>query len=213
MLALDHIVFAGSDVHDLSADYGHVALKSIKGGEHDDWGTHNFLAYFSNNCYIEWLAVNDATVARSSDNPLIQHLVHVLDNQKQGPFQIALRTTKLDTFVKHFEDNNIPFIGPVHGKRMKPDGTLLQGRMLFPTYNYDEETLPFLIEWGESEAERFDISLVNSQAITEIQLGSLSKERFQQIYQIRSRVKSRPVRLKNTTVTFTRDGKISMNVV
>src|SRR5699024_3297387 len=179
--------------HDLSADYGHVALKSIKGGEHDDWGTHNFLAYFSNNCYIEWLAVNDATVARSSDNPLIQHLVHVLDNQKQGPFQIALRTTKLDTFVKHFEDNNIPFIGPVHGKRMKPDGTLLQ--------------------WGESEAERFDISLVNSQAITEIQLGSLSKERFQQIYQIRSRVKSRPVRLKNTTVTFTGNGKISMNVV
>lgn len=213
MLALDHIVFAGSDVHDLSADYGHVAFKSIKGGEHDVWGTHNFLAYFSNNCYIEWLAVNDATLARSSDNPLIEHLVHVLDTQKQGPFQVALRTTKMDTFVKHFNEKNIPHIGPINGQRLKPDGSLLQWRMLFPTYNYEEETLPFLIEWSESEAKRFDISLVNSQAITEIKLGGLSKERFQEIYLPKNRIKSRPVHLKNTKVTFTRDGKLNMRVV
>ena len=47
MLALDHIVFAGRDIQTATKEYRNIALKSVKDGEHDDWGTYNYLAYFS----------------------------------------------------------------------------------------------------------------------------------------------------------------------
>lgn len=213
MLSLDHIVFAGNDLQAATKNYGNIPLKSVKGGDHENWGTHNYLAYFSNNCYIEWLGVKDVEKAKTSTNPLIQHLVHVLSKEKHGPFQVALRTTKLDEYVAHFKQNNIPFTGPVDGERQKPDGSTLRWRMLFPTYHYEEETLPFLIEWSESEAKRFDVSLINSQAVSDVLIGNLSKERYQEIYQLRSIIKPRPVRLRNTNVKFTKDGKLSMNVM
>lgn len=168
MLSLDHIVFAGKDLQAATKEYGNIAFKSIKGGEHNHWGTYNYLAYFSNSCYIEWLGIHDIDIAERSDNPLIQHLVHALSTKNQGPFQLALRTTKLDNYVTHFEENNIPYTGPIKGERSKPDGSILRWRMLFPTYDFAKETLPFLIEWNEPESERFDVSLVNSQAITAI---------------------------------------------
>lgn len=85
---------------------------------------------------IEWLGIRTLKKAEQSDNPLVQHLVHTLSNQKQGPFQFALRTTKLDAYVDHFKQNNIPFTGPITGERLKPDGTTLRWRMLFPTKHY-----------------------------------------------------------------------------
>jgi len=214
MLSLDHIVFAGRDIQAATKEYGDIALKSVKGGEHVNWGTYNYLAYFSNNCYLEWLTIYDAEKAEASENPLIQHLVHVLTTKKQGPFQFALRTTDLDAYVDHFQKNQIEFFGPIDASRQRPDGSILRWRMLFPTYDYSKETLPFLIEWGESESERFDVSLVNSQAITEIQFGGIDKERFQQIYQLRPRPKTRnrTFRLKNATIKFSNDPSFSMTV-
>lgn len=212
MLSLDHIVFAGNDLQAATKEYGNIALKSVKGGEHDNWGTYNYLAYFSNNCYIEWLGINDVSKAQASENPLIQHLVHVLSTKSQGPFQFALRTTKLDAYVEHFKANNISFTGPVHGERLKPDGTTLRWRMLFPTYDYEQETLPFLIEWGQSEAERFDVSLINSQAITNISFGGIDKELFQHIYQLRPRARNRQVRLRNAQLEFKNDGALGMSI-
>lgn len=212
MLSLDHIVFSGSDLQAATKDYGNIPLKTIKGGTHENWGTHNYLAYFANNCYIEWLGIKDFTKADSSANPLIKHLIYAISQNEQGPFQFALRTTKLDAYVDHFQENNIPFVGPVDGERQKPDGSILRWRMLFPTYNYDEETLPFLIEWSETESKRFDVSLINSQTVAEILIGNLSKERYQEIYQLRNRVISRTVRLRNTSIKFTGDGTLSMNV-
>lgn len=213
MLSLDHIVFAGRDLQSATKEYGNLALKSVKGGEHKSWGTYNYLAYFSNSCYIEWLGIHNVELAEQSENPLIQHLVYTLSTQKQGPFQMALRTTKLDDYVQHFEDNNIPFTGPIAGQREKQDGSTLHWRMLFPTYDFTKETLPFLIEWGQSEAERFDVSLMNSQAITSIEFGGVEEERFQEIYQLRPRARQRKFRLKNAKMKFTKDKALQVNIV
>lgn len=210
MLSLDHIVFAGKDIETARKEYGNIALKSIKGGEHDHWGTYNYLAYFSNSCYIEWLGVRDLEKAEQSDNPLIQHLVHTLSTEKQGAFQFALRTTKLDAYVDHFIEKKIPFTGPIHGERVKQDGSTLRWRMLFPTYNMTTETLPFLIEWNQPEAERFDISLINSQALTKIKFAGMDQERFQAIYQLRPRARNRTFRLTNASIEIVHDGKLQM---
>src|SRR5699024_1051550 len=148
MLALDHVVIAGNDAETASAQYGNqFTIKAVKGGEHTNWGTYNYLAYFSNDSYLEWLGISDLAKATDTDNPLIQHLVFMIENDLPGPFQFALRTNELNSYISHFDKENISYTGPVSGERIKPDGTALKWRMLFPHYDHSEEILPFLIEW------------------------------------------------------------------
>jgi len=126
MLSLDHIVISSSNIEEAARKFRkEFSIETTKGGQHDVWGTYNHLAYFANDCYIEWLGMKDADVARHSDNPLIRHLVHIMDNDRHGSFQFALRTNRMDEFVSHFQNEKIPFVGPVEGKRRKPDGKLL----------------------------------------------------------------------------------------
>ena len=149
MLALDHLVISVKDAEKAN-EYArkHLSIKAIKGGNHEQWGTYNYLAYFSNTSYIEWLAIHDEDKARSVDNPLIQHLLHVQEEKREPTtFQFALRTNQLDSYVEHFKQEQIPFKGPFNGHRVKPDGTELRWRMLFPKYDFKTEMLPFLIEW------------------------------------------------------------------
>src|SRR5699024_11824983 len=80
MLALDHIVISGTNVKQASEQDGkQLSIKAVKGGEHENWGTYNYLAYFSNSCYIEWLGIHDLQRAKQVEIPLIQHLVHTVE--------------------------------------------------------------------------------------------------------------------------------------
>lgn len=183
MLALDHIVFAGNDIEKASTTYSEkYGLKTIRGGEHTNWGTYNYLAHFSNNCYIEWLGIYDKQRAQQSNNPLISHLVYVLEQGMLGPFQFAFRTNILDEYVEHFKRNDIPFHGPIQGQRKKPNGETLTWRMVFPTYDHTKEMLPFLIEWDQPEEKRIDVSLLNSTAVSTIHYGGVPMDRFLHLY-------------------------------
>lgn len=201
MLALDHIVFAGAQKDFSEEEYGQgSSIKAVKGGDHEIWGTYNYLAHFSNDSYLEWLGVRDYEKARQSENPLIKHLIYVQDHNEVGPFQFALRTNQLDKFITHFKQNDIPYKGPFYGSREKPDGTQLKWRMLFPDYDYRKEVLPFLIEW---ESPNFISSLYNPQSITAINIGSISTQEFRHIYHLKPRklLKNRVV-LQNAKITF-----------
>lgn len=215
MLALDHIVIAGRNAEEDSITYNkQMAIKAIKGGEHENWGTYNYLAHFSNESYIEWLGIRDDEAAKSSDNPLIQHLVYVLDQKTPGPFQFALRTNRMDDYVQHFKDNNIPFKGPFPGQRKRPDGTLLTWRMLFPMYDYKREMLPFLIEWGDTHSNMETKSLANSQAITKIFYNGSDKRTFTHIYQLKLRKSfSNQYSLINSKIIFRDNEKFSFQLV
>ncbi|MDY0406910.1 VOC family protein [Virgibacillus sp. 179-BFC.A HS] len=202
MLALDHIVISGKNAKSASSNYGRqFSIKAIKGGEHKNWGTYNYLAYFSNESYIEWLGVSDESKLKTADNPLIHHLFSVLEENKEPiAFQFALRTNEMDDYVTHFKQNNIPFTGPVDGRRTRPDGTELKWRMLFPTFDYKAELLPFLIEW---ETPNTAFSLSNPQAITRIDLAGISKERFAEVYRLKSRrIYKNFLPLQNTKIYF-----------
>src|SRR5690625_6093682 len=95
MLYLDHIIWTGDNIEKVSDQYGKdFAVKSVKGGEHEDWGTFNYLTHMSNNCYLEWLGIRDMKRAEMQEMPLIQHLTYALNNGIHGPFQFALRTNK-----------------------------------------------------------------------------------------------------------------------
>lgn len=215
MLELDHIVFAGKDIVEASAAYGDkFKVIAIKGGEHEQWGTYNYLAYMLNDCYVEWLGVRDFDRVKQSELPLIKHLSYLLERDIQGPFQLALRTDQMDEYIEHFTENDIPFTGPFSAERVEPDGTKLTWRMLFPTYDCTRETLPFLIEWDQPLEKRVDQTLVNTKTITQIDYGGTGKERFKKIYDIsnKKRLMERSL-LKNTKLNFTNSGFITFNIV
>lgn len=210
MLALDHIIFAGTQKDFSEEEYGQgSSIKAVKGGDHEIWGTYNYLAHFSNDSYIEWLGIKDYGKAKQVDIPLIKHLIYAADEGTNGPIQFALRTNQIDSFVAHFEKNEIPFKGPFNAQRTKPDGTILKWRMLFPEYDYKQEILPFLIEWGTPNQVS---SLFNPQAITSVTMN-INIEKFRRFYQLKPRklLKNRIV-LQNTKIFFSQDGPLRFTI-
>src|SRR5690625_4867108 len=132
MLAIDHIVIVAKDPAKAAEAFGKKhGLKTLEGGRHTNWGTYNHLAYFSNDCYIEWLGIFDQSLAAQSDNPLVQLLVKAIDGHFEGPIQFALRTNEMDMYLERFLETDIAYTGPIPGSRQKPDGAMLEWRMLF----------------------------------------------------------------------------------
>lgn len=214
LLALDHIVIAGKNAEDDSLSYNkRFAVKAVKGGEHANWGTYNYLAYFSNQAYIEWLGIQNYEIAKKSDNPLIKHLVYMLDQNKTGPFQFALRTDQMDDYIEHFKNNHISFDGPYAGERRKPDGTLISWRMLFPQYDIENEMLPFLIEWNNPPGGPFVQSLANPQLISKLNFGGVDKATFMKIYQLKTKkILSNHFTLQNTKLAFQEGTSLSFDL-
>ncbi|MFD1038338.1 VOC family protein [Virgibacillus byunsanensis] len=184
MLAIDHIVIATKDPAHAAQNFEqNYNVNTIQGGKHEKWGTYNYLAYFSNDSYIEWIGIFDKNIASASDNPLIQQLVSALSTDVEGPIQYALRTTKMDDYMVHLHASNINYIGPIPGSRKKPDGSTLEWRMLFPSVN-NNMILPFLIEWGSIKNVPQDERLINSQHLRSVNFGVEEKEIFKHIYMI-----------------------------
>lgn len=215
MLALDHFVIAADNAAIASAQYSsQYSIKAIKGGEHDQWGTYNYLAYFSNNCYIEWIDISNFNIARKSSNPLIKHLVHLRENDETGLFQYAFRTNDLYKYINHFNKNNIPFEGPFKGERERPDGSILSWKMLFPTYDYKKEILPFLIEWDTPISERINPSLLNAQAIESIYFGAYNPKKFNNIYRLKFKsMYKNGIPLSNTKFHYSKEHKLKFTLV
>lgn len=214
MLALDHIVIHSTNTNDIITHSGKkLPIKAVKGGEHKDWGTYNYLSYFSNSSYLELLGVNDREKAEQSSNPLVQHLLYMQQNEQTGPFQFALRTKQLDSYVSHFEKEGIPFKGPISANREKPDGTTLRWRMLFPVYDFTKETLPFLIEWEDQKTAFAETNLANTQGIMRVYYGNLDKPTFSRIYQQKpKKLNKYQMSLSNSSIYFSGDGKISFEL-
>lgn len=182
MLALDHLVIAAKDPFKSAEQFAKkYQVKVVQGGKHDMWGTHNALAYFENNCYIEWLGVFDAVKAKQAENPLIKQLIEQLTKVGEGIFQYGLRTSNMDTFINHFTDNNISFVGPLKGERYRPDGTKLTWRMLFPQSSL--LTTPFLIEWGQESLYGADPVLINDKIFNVHMSEKEDLNLFHHIYQ------------------------------
>lgn len=214
MLALDHIVIAGKNAEHDSISYNkRFAVKAVRGGEHANWGTYNYLAYFSNQAYIEWLGIQHHDIAKKSDNPLIKHLVYTLEQNETGPFQFALRTDQMDDYIEHFNNNQIPYDGPFSGERIKPDGTLLSWRMLFPKYDIENEMLPFLIEWNNPLGGPFIQSLANPRLISNVKFGGVDKAKFLKIYQLKNKkILSNHFTLQNTKLLFQNNSNLSFEL-
>lgn len=197
MLALDHIILAAKDpkqAADAFAKKHNVTV--LEGGKHEHWGIHNYLAYFSNDCYLEWLGIFDKNLAAKSELPLIDQLVRTLNSDVEGAIQYALRTDEMDSYLEHFQQQDIPFTGPIAGSRNRPDGSLLEWQMLFP--QVEIVSYPFLIEWGDVENVPNDPALINKQQIDTIYPVIANPDDFDHIFQTSQQLKN--VQLKTSTM-------------
>jgi hypothetical protein len=128
-LKLDHIVhFIDRQPHEAVEKLKAEGIYASMGGRHPLWGTFNSVAYFQSS-YIEFLAVEDASIAVSSDNPLIQQLTKgVKKGERIG--QICFRTDHIQALQEKFTENGLNSV--IHeGRRTRNDGKLIQWKMLF----------------------------------------------------------------------------------
>jgi len=192
----DHLVIATKSPEQAKKDMNMKhGLIGVRGGEHEKWGTYNHLAFFHNQAYIEWLGLQDYDTASNSENPLIQHLVHILDQEVEGPITFALRTSDMESLIEHWEEENIPYHGPFDGSRTKPNGDTLSWRMLFPKFDFDTKVLPFVIEWGNDINAPDYPEDINALPFKTIHIGvdnlEQAKEEWMHLYQLGAATPSR----------------------
>lgn len=150
MLRFDHVVYAVADLVDATAAFRERwGLHVVMGGAHPNWGTHNSLCHFGLP-YIEFIAVKDPGRARESG---FGRSVLARAEAGGGLVTCAFATDDMDAAVARLRCNGVKVDGPFEGRRQRPDGSLLQWRMAWPEAHGDL-TMPFLIQWLQSDRER-----------------------------------------------------------
>ncbi|HLR74317.1 MAG TPA: VOC family protein [Virgibacillus sp.] len=202
MLSIDHVVIAAQNPEQSAHAFGKThGVTVVEGGRHDAWGTYNMLAYFKNDCYLEWLGVFDQQKAEQSTNPLIGQLVQRLKTTGDGPFQYALRTQQMSDMITHLKRSQIPLKGPFKGSRMRPDGSTLAWQMLFP--NGLTTITPFLIAWNEGINRPNDSNLINDRRLQLFGNKNEDMDLFNDIYQVK--VHDQEIKLDNGSIIYSQN--------
>ncbi len=205
MLALDHIIIPTTSPPQVANKFAKKhSVYVIKGGHHERWGTYNYLTYFNNHTYLEWIGIDQMDIAEKSDNPLIQQVVHALKNGIEQPIQYALRTNQLRQYIVHFDVCNIPYKGPFKGNRGRPDGSLLEWQMLFPICPTGY-SLPFLIQWGKKQNVPTDKNTINDRALASVTDYRPNIDSFKKTFHLPRRSHDEPINLTNSQLSL-RDG-------
>lgn len=150
-MKLDHAVFFTEQAPDVIAaeqDGAH------RGGSHERWGTHNALKYMQN-AYIEWLAVENAEIARLSDNPLVRLLRHDLEAYGDGWGTLCFSTDRIERLETRLRQTGIRTSGVLGASRKTASGALKKWKLLFVKEEVtDRLPFPFFIQWEEDEETR-----------------------------------------------------------
>lgn len=153
-LKLDHIVhFINRHPVDAVHVWRNQGYHAVMGGSHEHWGTSNSLLYL-NSEYIEFLSVENESIANNSDNPLISQLVMDLP-KGEGLGQICFRTTNIEVIKQQLEQKGFQTFPIFNGSRKRQDGMTIKWKMLF--IKEDRMLLfPFFIEWEQTDIERYN---------------------------------------------------------
>lgn len=131
LVKFDHLVHFTNRPEEARNDFQAIGFKTIQGGNHPNWGTYNCLSYFPDLRYIEWIGIKDLEVAKTSDNILIQQIVHDSLTKGEGFSQLAFRTNDIIALQGSLNEKGFQTIGPFPGSRKKADGTTISWSMLF----------------------------------------------------------------------------------
>lgn len=166
MFELDHVVyFTKESPKEIIQKEAYYGIKPVIGGQHLHWGTYNAL-FYTRSSYIEWLAVENLTIAENSDHPLIKQLLYDLE-EKEGFSTLCLRSTNLEKMDRYFKKLGYKTSGILPSERKTVSGEIRRWKMLFIHQKIDQSLpYPFFIEWEQEDDERFE-ALRKDGALTE----------------------------------------------
>ncbi|HSI66476.1 MAG TPA: VOC family protein [Planococcus sp. (in: firmicutes)] len=152
-MLVDHIVHFISKKPEEAATYWmNLGYGAAVGGQHVNWGTKNSLLYMKD-CYIEWLALENPTVASNADHPLTDWLLY----ERSGFGTICFRTDDLNGLDQRLKGQGFETTGVLDAERLTASGEKIQWKMLFLIEEVsDHLPNPFFIQWQESDEKRFE---------------------------------------------------------
>lgn len=155
-MKLDHVVyFTKKTPLEVVWEQKELGWHAVMGGSHEQWGTYNALMYV-NNAYVEWLALEDEQVAKSSHNPLIQ--LYLQDRKHgEGWGTICLSVEGIEAFNEQLLQQGYETSDVLRANRKTTSGEVKKWKMLFIEQQpSDALPYPFFIEWEVAEAERLE---------------------------------------------------------
>jgi hypothetical protein len=140
---IDHFMYAGPDLDVLSQGFAALTgVESEPGGQHPQIGTHNRLIGSKGPMYLELIAPDPTSAARSDLRAGIAQLPRPCLHR----FIMDATGADLDHLVRVYAKVGIS--AQVHDMhRITPDGTTLRWRLLVPDENRYGLFAPFFIDW------------------------------------------------------------------
>lgn len=159
MAAIDHLVFVCPDLEsgaELIAR--HTGTRPAPGGSHPGRGTHNALAAFDTETYLEVIAVDPAQPEPATSRPF-----GLTPDVRPHLATFAVHPTAgetLESLVERLAATGVSYT-PIAGmRRTRPDGTTLQWRLAFPV---DAPlVVPFAIDWGSTPSPAMALASVGA---------------------------------------------------
>ncbi|WP_216831143.1 VOC family protein [Alkalihalobacterium elongatum] len=174
-LALDHIVHL-SDPEKAMKFMRELGLYAVRGGDHENWGTCNSLCYFDLT-YIEWIGIKDIRKAEKVKEIGIINQAFRERNKGDHLLSFAMRTSDIKKLSSELTNKGLLVRGPYRGERVLNDGNKISWKMLFIEDDSENLSLPFFIEWEQSDDRRRN-DLINRNLMAQHKLGSELKCSF-----------------------------------
>lgn len=153
-LQFDHLVQQVASPEDTKAFLNEHHIHTVNGGQHTMWGTYNTLSYFGLT-YIEQIAVYNRDLFEDAAKlPYSLHHSFKRGKEQFGFSRIALRTTNIEGEAKRLRALGFEVYGPDACSRTRPDGSVIEWKLLHfgkPNLAID---FPFFIEWADEDSER-----------------------------------------------------------
>jgi hypothetical protein len=176
-LYFDHIVHQVQSPENMKVFLNKRHIHTVNGGQHTMWGTYNTLSYFGLS-YIEQIAVYDhALFEEAAKLPYSLHYTFKQDNECYGFSRIALRTTKIEEEAQRLRALGLEVYGPDACSRTRPDGSVVEWKLLHFGKQEQGIDFPFFIEWADGDEERY-AQLETSGALKTTQNISMESVQF-----------------------------------
>lgn len=141
---LDHLVYATPHLEDTVEQLAHaLGVRPQPGGQHQGWGTHNYLASLGDGTYLEIVGPDPRQPDPDGPRPF------GID-QLRGPSLVtwAISVPDMDEALHAARASGYD-PGPATAMaRTASDGSMLSWQLTAPKLGDDGGVLPFLIEWG-----------------------------------------------------------------
>ncbi len=148
----DHAVIAVRDLEEAIRLYRRLGFEVDPGGRHSGLGTYNALIRFGLD-YIELISIYDPAEVKAS-GPRGTTLQDLLEKRVGGLAAYALATETIEQEAERFQQTGLDATGPFAMERLRPDGHLLQWRLLVPGGVSYRRPWPFIIQWDAPDEQR-----------------------------------------------------------